>query len=194
MKEHISPQDLGSLTPAQRENLRSMWKPAKYDHAVASICINAETDEYKDIEFVVGEVLVVDSGRIPRIVLRRLRLMDDRVNGEDVAPEILEEGEDSSVEEDGTVDFEPEALYIEPDELFNLEDCLPLLSIGQMIDYIRKSKFGQRGFKLSIPPQDGKIFEDQAFRLIDSDGETYENEELCDLLWDIFKTYILGAI
>ncbi|HOK42525.1 MAG TPA: hypothetical protein PLD49_02510 [Thermoclostridium caenicola] len=196
MKEHITPQDLQSLTASQKEMLRSLWKPEVNQMAVASICTNVETEEYKDIEFVIGQVLIVDSGRFPRIVLRRLRLTENE-NGEDgdTAPE-SDAAEDIFDEEpDGDAyDGDFDALYIEPDEFFNLEDCLPLLSIGQMIDYIRKSKFGQRGFKLLIPPEEGKLFEQNTFRLEDSDEETYENAELCDLLWDIFKSYVLGVL
>ena len=62
------------------------------------------------------------------------------------------------------------------------------------MSFIRKSKFGQRGFKLLIPPEEGKLFEQNTFRLEDSDEETYENAELCDLLWDIFKSYVLGVL
>jgi len=207
MKEHISPRDLSVLTPAQKEMLRSLWKPAVNDRAVASICINAETDEYKDIEFVVGQILINDMGRYPRFVLRRLRLTDDDADAGDTAPGAGEDtgapsdipdwdgGEYEESDESGSessYDFGP--LYIEPDEFFNLEDCLPLLSIGQMMEYIRKSKFGQRGYKLIIPPEEGKLFEQRMFRLEDSDGEGYENEELCDLLWEVFKIYVLGVL
>lgn len=177
--------------------LRSLWKPAINDLAVASICTNVETDEYEDIEFVVGQVLINDSGRVPRIVLRRLRLTEDQME-EEIAPEAGEDHdalmEARAGDEGDEYDEDFDCLYIEPEEFFNLEDCLPLLSIGQLIDYIRKSKFGQRGYKLMIPPEESKLFEQSLFRLEDSDGEVYENQELCDLLWDIFKTYVLGVL
>lgn len=207
MKEHISPQDLNTLTPAQKGMLRSLWRPAVNDRAVASICINAETDEYKDIEFVVGQILINDTGRYPRFVLRRLRLTDDLADEGDTAPEAgegMDAAEDVPAWDEGAYEDEYEdedetgevfdALYIEPDEFYNLEDCLPLLSIGQMMDYIRKSRFGQRGYKLIIPPEEGKLFEQRMFRLEDSDGEGYENEDLCDLLWEVFKIYVLGVL
>lgn len=134
--------------------LRSLWKPAINDLAVASICTNVETDEYEDIEFVVGQVLINDSGRVPRIVLRRLRLTEDQME-EEIAPEAGEDHdalmEARAGDEGDEYDEDFDCLYIEPEEFFNLEDCLPLLSIGQLIDYIRKSKFGQRGYKLMIP-------------------------------------------
>jgi len=196
MKEHITPEDLKSLTAGQKEMLRSLWKPDVNQLAVASICTNVETEEYKDIEFVIGQVLINDSGRLPRIVLRRLRLMENEAEEDgDTAP--VSDAPDGLFAEESDVDEfagDFDALYIEPDEFFNLEDCLPLLSIGQLLDYIRKSKFGQRGFKLFIPPEEGKLFEQNTFRLEDRFEETYENEELCDLLWDIFKTYVLGAV
>lgn len=203
MKEHISPQDLNKLTPAQKEMLRSLWKPAVNDRAVASICINAETDEYKDIEFVVGQILINDTGYYPRFVLRRLRLMDYQTDEEDIAPEAdvdtdapagLPAEDDDRYEDQDEDDEAFDALYIEPDEFYNLEDCLPLLSVGQMMDFIRKSRFGQRGYKLIVPPEENKLFEQKLFRLEDSDGEGYENEELCDLLWEVFKTYVLGVL
>lgn len=199
MKGHLSPQDLKPLTASQKEMLRSLWRPAINDMAVASICTNVETDEYEDIEFVVGQVLINDLGRTPRIVLRRLRLMEDPMEQEeDIAPETGGDNDalmDAQAGDEGDeYDEDFDCLYIEPEEFFNLEDCLPLLSIGQMIDYIRKSKFGQRGYKLIIPPEESKLFEQSMFRLEDSDGEGYENQELCDLLWDIFKTYVLGVL
>ncbi len=199
MKEHLSPQDLRPLTASQKEMLRSLWRPAINDMAVASICTNVETDEYEDIEFVVGQVLINDLGRTPRIVLRRLRLMEDPMEQEeDIAPETGGDNdalmEARAGDEGDEYDEDFDCLYIEPEEFFNLEDCLPLLSIGQLIDYIRKSKFGQRGYKLMIPPEESKLFEQSLFRLEDSDGEVYENQELCDLLWDIFKTYVLGVL
>ncbi|HOP72117.1 MAG TPA: hypothetical protein PLO77_02565 [Thermoclostridium caenicola] len=196
MKEHITPEDLKSLTAGQKEMLRSLWKPDVNQLAVASICTNVETEEYKDIEFVIGQVLINDSGRLPRIVLRRLRLMENEAEEDgDTAP-VSDAPDGLFAEESDGDEFagDFDALYIEPDEFFNLEDCLPLLSIGQLLDYIRKSKFGQRGFKLFIPPEEGKLFEQNTFRLEDRDEETYENEELCDLLWDIFKTYVLGVV
>lgn len=36
MKEHITPQDLQSLTASQKEMLRSLWKPEVNQMAVAS--------------------------------------------------------------------------------------------------------------------------------------------------------------
>lgn len=195
MKEHLTPQDLACLTNAQKELLRSLWKPAKNELAVASICTNAETDEYTDIEFVIGQVLIIDTGRYPRIVLQRLRLQDNPAQEEaDIPPEDETDDDDLAGDYSGEEDFEFDTLYIEPENFYNLEDCLPLLSIGQMIDLIRKSKFGQRGYKLIIPPEESKLFENRVFRLEDSDEEGYENQELCDLLWDIFKTYVLGVL
>lgn len=193
MKEHLTPQDLQCLTTAQRETLRSLWKPEKNQLAVASICTNAETDEYKDIEFVIGDVLIMGSGRHPRIVLRRLRLPENESmeDGNNAPENVIT---DDAITDDSDWDEENEAnemLYIEPEDFFQMEDCLPLLSIGQMIDYIRSSRFGQRGFKLIIPPEESKLFERSTFGFEDCDGESYENDELCDLLWDIFKTYIL---
>lgn len=194
MKEYISPQDLKSLTVAQKELFRSLWKPEINQLAVASICTNVETDEYEDIEFVIGQILINDSGQFPRFMLRRLRLMDHQPEEEEnQAPDDYIEDEffDDPDEEDGE-DFD--VLYIEPEEFFNLEDCLPLLSIGQLTEYIRRSRFGQRGFKLIIPPVESKLFEQKLFQLEDSDGEIYENQEFCDLLWNIFKTHVLGVI
>lgn len=186
MKEHITPQDLNSLTNAQKETLRSIWLPEKNDLAAASLCTNVETEEYDDVEFVIGEIQISDKMLHHRMVLRRLRLMDEpEIDGEDEDMIDIPVGDEAD-----SIDDEYEIPYCEPEQYFNFEDCLPLLSIGQMIGMLRKSRVGQNGFQLFIPPDTNKIFERRLFTIEDNEGEAFENEELCDLLWEAVKTIL----
>ena len=185
MKEHISVEDLKGLSDSQKEALRFAWVPEKNDLVLASICMNVETEEYDDIEFVVGEIVLNENTRTPHIVLRRFKLLDNNTEedeGEFDEQELVEIGD---MEDENSF----EMVYCEPEQYFNKEDCLPLLNIGQLIHFLRRSKFGQNGFKVFIPPEDIKLF-DTPFSIEDRDGETYENEELCDLLWDSLKTVL----
>lgn len=197
MKEHLSPKDLNDLTNAQKHTLRSTWLPEKNDLVAAYICTNVETEEYDEIEFVIGEVLIKDKIMHHQIVLRRLRLVDEpEVEDEEgeaddgTAKKTSDKFDDETVD-DAALDEEGfEIPYCEPEQYFNILDCLPLLSIGQMIVMLRKSRVGQNGIKLFIPPDSTKIFEHRLFTLEDNEGEAFESEEICDLLWDAVKTIL----
>ncbi len=54
MKYRITKEDIAQLTDAQKKRLNELWLPDKYDVVLANICINAETEEYVQFEFVVG--------------------------------------------------------------------------------------------------------------------------------------------
>lgn len=203
MKEHLSLEDLKGLTIAQKEMLRSMWLPKVNDLAVASICRNVETEEYEDIPFVVGQVLIAGGARGQKIVLRRLMLVDDPEIGaeEDAggdedkpAGENPEDDWDESAggydEEDLGDEDGSEMMYIEPGQYFMIEDCLPLLSIGQMIALLRRSKIGQNGLQIYIPPETDRIIDRRLFAIEDSEGVAFESEGLCDLLWEAVKTLL----
>jgi hypothetical protein len=58
MKMHLTLEDLEQLNGSQKIMLSELWRPAKYDIAVASICMNAETEEYDTFEFVIGNILI----------------------------------------------------------------------------------------------------------------------------------------
>lgn len=181
MKEHISCEDLLSLNESQKQNLRYLWLPEKNDLAMASICTNVETDEYDNIEFVIGEVIVDEDHH--RVTLRRYKLLDDSIFEENQEPVENQE----LVESEEGFEFE----YAEPDQYFSKEDCLPLMSVGQMIQFLRKNKYSQSGFRLVIPAVVNKLFADEmSYTLEDSYGEAYKEEELVNCLWEAVKSVL----
>jgi hypothetical protein len=174
MKQNLTVEDLNSLTFSQKQTLNSMWIPAKYDLAVASVCKDAENDLYEDLEFVVGDIILTPGSTT--LTLERLRLP----------------GDFSFVDEEQTVEDEDssEEVYydnaIDPGDYFHKEDCLPLLNIGQLIEMIRRTKSGHDGFSLVIPQTNG--FEsEEGFIINDRFGEVERDAELIDLLFKILK-------
>lgn len=167
MKQHITPEQLLALNNTQKANLMDLWLPEVNTLAMARICRDVINDEYENITFVIGEVLVVEGHG--DLVLRRYRLQDDT---------IAEEAQEPSFEEE---EFEPE--YIEPEQYFNKEDCLPLLNVGQLIELLCRVRYGQDGFDISIPPVK-KLPGDRDCRVMNSNELEYEEEELCDALWN----------
>ena len=112
MKQRLSISDVESLTPSQQTSLRRIWTPQRYDIAVSRMCVNVETDEYKWLEFAVGDIDVRSNGDL---VLKDLRLTDGYVK--------IMEGESIDAEE----------FSLQEPTSFVKTDTLPLLSIGQMI-------------------------------------------------------------
>lgn len=115
MKQRISISDLEKLSAKQQNNLRDYWTPEKYDIAVSKFITNVETDEFRWIEYAIGDIEVKNSGRI---VLKDLRLTDGYIK--------INEGE-----EFGNEDFE-----LQEPASFRKDESLPLLNIGQMISML----------------------------------------------------------
>lgn len=178
MKLHLNPEDLESLSLQQKESLRYLWMPEKNEMVCAFICTNAETEEYSSIVFVTGEVLLDELRN--RLILRSYKLKEEEA-GEDLPENLADETEDESF------DDETEPFYIEPEQFFNKEDCLPLLNVGQLIDLLKKTRLKNTGVNLHIPGgEQGKLFE-KGYTLELPDGEAFEDDELCDLLWNVLK-------
>ena len=112
MKQRLTIDEVIMLTPSQQRNLRSIWTPARYDIAVSRICVNAEKDEYKWLEFAIGDIVVHKNGDS---ILNDLRLTDGYVK--------ISEGETSDDEQ-----FE-----LQEPTSFLKSESLPLLTIGQMM-------------------------------------------------------------
>ncbi len=167
MKQHITPEQLLALSNTQRVNLHDMWLPQVNTLAMARICKDVINDEYDNIVFVIGEVIVTE-GRTD-LVLRRYRLVDEI---------ILEDDQELTESEE---ELEPD--YIEPEQYFNKEDCLPLLSIGQLIELLGHVRYGQDGFEISIPPVKRQLG-DGDYCVMNRNELEYEEEELCDALWN----------
>jgi len=172
MKLNLTVKDLESLTFSQKQSLNSLWLPAVYDRAVASVCKDAENDIYENPEFVVGEVILSEKGTF---TLKRLRKPEELTIDEETP---VNEEESS---EEVFYDFE-----FDPGDYFLKENCLPLFNIGQLIDCLRKTKAGQGGFSLDIPPMSGAGAE-KGFKISDRYGEVDNDVELIDLLFKILK-------
>lgn len=177
MKQHITVEELKTLSDSQKQTLNARWLPGKYDRVVASVCKDVENDVYEDVEFIIGEI-ILNNGT--RITLRRLRLLDD----------IIVEDNELPIDDESPSDDENYDMTLnDPGDYFMKEDCLPLLSVGQLISFIRNTKAGQNGFSLGIPPINDRLF-DQCFTLDDRFGEVNKAEELTDLLFDTLKTML----
>ena len=112
MKQRLTISEVTALTYKQQDTLRRIWKPERYDIAVSRVCVNAEKDEYKWLEFAVGDIDVRKGGEV---VLNDLRLTDGFVK--------INEGETADEEH-----FE-----LQEPTAFLKAETLPLLTIGQMM-------------------------------------------------------------
>lgn len=185
MKQHITAEDLLKLNSSQMLNLRDMWMPEPNTMAMARICKDVINDEYDTIVFVIGEVIVLEDST--RLVLRRLKLVDDNIADDididqdmELPDELPEEDDD-----DEEIFFE----YSEPGQYFSKDDCLPILNIGQMIEILNRVKFGQDGFSIFIPPA-RRFAGDSGPRVINGEEMEFEEEELCDALWNALVQFL----
>ena len=171
MKKRLSMDDILLLTTSQQNNLRQIWNPERYDIAVSKMCINAETDEYKWLEFAVGDIDVLKNGEV---ILKDLRLTDGYVK--------IMDGEAHS--EDFMELQEPTA--------FQKSECLPLLTIGQMITMLHmldKTKYhfyllsGNEKYACEIGDFNSSI-KAQLLR------KANKYDEIVDVLWSMLKTIL----
>lgn len=182
MKQYVTPEQLLALSNTQRANLMDLWLPQVNTLAMARICKDVINDEYDNIVFVIGEVIVTE-GRND-LILRRYRLLDESFFEENSTEEISGEANDDAENgglPDDEEEFEP--VYTEPEQYFNKADCLPLPGIGQLIEWLRHLRYGQDGFDISIPPV-RKLPGDKDFVVMNRNELEYEEEELCDALWN----------
>lgn len=196
MKKHITAKDIAQLSESQKQNLNQLWLPEKYDTALAYICKNAETEEFDEIEFVVGKVLVYHN----HIILYDIKHQNlegnledqDEMESETLHEEQSEEtnSEESSYDESEEIDEDIEDVdfgYERP-TTFSKEDCIPLLNIGQMIEILERS--GYKNCEFSLFVTDGETGCDMGTSSLNSSGNDYNPAELCDSLWDCIKKLI----
>ena len=112
MKQRLTIDEVTTLSFSQQESLRKIWIPERYDIAVSRVCVNAEKDLYKWLEFAVGDIVVHWNNET---ILNDLRLTDGFVK--------INEGE--TADDDNFELIEPTA--------FLKSETLPLLTIGQMM-------------------------------------------------------------
>jgi len=171
MKQRISIEDVADLTYPQQTNLRNIWTPARYDIAVSRMCTDAERDEYKWIEFAIGDIRAFENGVV---ILKDLRLTDGYVK--------IMDGE--TLDSDDIELQEPTA--------FHKSESLPLLSIGQMISMLHildKSKYhfyllsGNSKYACEI----GDFNSTLKAGLLDKKDKY---DEICEVLWTSIKTIL----
>jgi hypothetical protein len=198
MKQRINRDDLNEITETQKQRLCKLWVPQLYDLAVANLCLDAENDRYQQFEFVIGNVIVQNHYQGVRVILCNLQ-----VPTTDGAVVIDEESEDK-VDETAASDSDLMDFSFSEDEevmpglgevsFFNKEECLPLLSIGQMIDLLKQHREEKSGFFITVPGDNTEGFAGGDKNYSFSSGNPwsnyqveYEGEELCDILWECVK-------
>lgn len=192
MKRNITKQDIESLTDSQKVSLRELWLPEKHDLAIAYICSNAETEEYDEIEFVVGEV-ILNGNQITLVDIRHPATEnDDNTDGVVTKDDSLDFNEEWDSEVDFIVEFDDEDfefIYERP-TTFSKKDCLPLLSITQMIEIFERRNYKDANFYI-LAASDEKSCEIGNNNVsLDNYGVEYETAELCDVLWENLKTLL----
>ncbi|MDP4183045.1 MAG: hypothetical protein Q8942_18405 [Bacillota bacterium] len=185
MKQHISISDLLELTEEQKQELRFIWIPKERDLAVATICSNAEDNSFDNIVFTVGklECEEFETGRDPKsrrkrlsMVLRSLKLVDESFY------ENIEKNDDN-------VD-ELSLEYQAPDDYFDLSECLPLLSIGQMIEILNDHYFVGQDFSIDYNGQENLFRISLRNSILNDKDSDYTSHEVCDVLWKAVKTIL----
>ena len=192
MKRNITKQDIESLTDSQKVSLRELWLPEKHDLAIAYICSNAETEEYDEIEFVVGEV-ILNGNQITLVDIRHPATEnDDNTDGVVTKDDSLDFNEEWDSEVDFIDEFDDEDfefIYERP-TTFSKKDCLPLLSITQMIEIYERRNYKDANFYI-LAASDEKSCEIGNNNVsLDNYGVEYETAEFCDVLWENLKTLL----
>jgi len=171
MKQRLSITDVETLTQSQQNALRRIWLPERYDIAVSRICVNAETEEYKWLEFAVGDIIIRKDGEL---VLKDLRLTDGYVK--------IMEGESA----------DDEVFQLQEPTSFTKSDALPLLTVGQMITMLYmldKSKYhfylltGNKSYACEIGDFNSKL----KTQILSQNDKI---DELVDVLWTTLKTIL----
>lgn len=182
MKQYITLEDLMELTQYQRDRLNDLWMPKKYDLAAAFLCKDAENNEYDIFEFVIGHVNIGETRSGYHMTLMNLESIRSWGSAaEETSEETSEEisDEDEFNEEDFCFEYE------RPD-VYSKNDCLPLLNIGQMLEMLKKCGYGNGSLYANIA-DDSRNGVGREIMQYEEYGMDYENEELCDALWNAIK-------
>jgi len=171
MKQRLSIADVETLTLTQQTNLRRIWLPQRYDIAVSQFCLSVEPEEYKWVEFAIGDIEIRRDGEM---VLKDLRLTDGYVKISD------------------TETIDAAEFHLDEPHSFDKSDSLPLLTIGQMISMLYmldKSRYhfylltGNNNYISEIGDFNSKL-KPELLQKHD------KNDELIDVLWTTFKTVL----
>ncbi len=170
MKQRLSLADIEDLTHSQQTNLRRVWIPERYDIAVSKMITNAETGEFKWIEYAVGKIDIMPGD----LILNDLRITDGY----------------SKISQSETVDAED--FMIEEPASFRKSESLPLLTIGQMISMLHM--IDKRNYHFYLLTGNDKY----ASEIGDFNSELKSsilskssiNDDIVDVLWTLLKTIL----
>jgi len=171
MKQRIEVKDLNQLTVLQKDNLRNLWSPARYDLVIAYVCADVEKEIYNEVEFTIGRVKIKPTGST---TLFDLRAIEGYHKLFPASPDA--EGE----------------LPPEDPIVFEKTECLPLLSVGQMIEIMQKLNFSRYHFYILAGTGTSGCevgnFNSILKTSILRDG--YDKRELCDVLWEMIVSLL----
>lgn len=167
MKQRITVEEVDILNNEQKINLRNLWIPQPTDVAFATVCTDVENEQYEYKKFVIGSVNVVQHPHGYCSVYLNSLLRPESVDKDfKELLDMLERNEE--IEE------------ISLEEVFDKEECLPLLDIGQLIEILKRQKYGEEYFYISISPEIAEIGRGTY-------TADFEESELCDGLWQAVK-------
>ena len=189
MKKCLSPDDVLELSETGKSALRDLWQPNKCDVALEIVWKDVENDLFDGFVLMVTDVgLRVAYNQQCNVMLKVCYLgKPPQYENLDSEAETEESDEDDSYVDTTEIENPDADLETDPEDkeqtattehLLNKESCLPLFSIGQMIEIVKKHKS-----ELSI-----SFTLEEAICYID--GQEFCGEELCDALWEAVKTLL----
>lgn len=215
MKMRITVEDIKQLNETQKRWLMELWKPQKYDVAVASICMDVENEIYDEFEFVVGRIAldkhaniyIHDITHTPSDSTEDIDESDTGASDQQSSTGLFKTAvknleipfanspdspqndeasdEEDYYEDDGETEDGFEMEYTRPG-FFNKEDCIPLLNIGQIIELLQRFDYGNGDFYLIAST--GEVGCEMGKNASTwEDYRNYESRELCDVLWELLK-------
>jgi hypothetical protein len=186
MKQNITIENLMELTEYQKDRLNDLWIPKKYDLAAGILCKDAENNEYDVFEFVIGRVNIRETRSGYHMTLMNLEALRSWGDQEDTEEE--EEEVEVDMEEYNEEDFMFE--YERPD-VYGKGDCMPLLSIGQMLEFLSKCGYGNGNFYVNCQKETNGWGVGRDIEQYIDFGTDQNGEELCDALWAAVKEALL---
>lgn len=183
MKQRITLEDLTGLTEYQRDRLNDLWEPQRYDVAAGFLCMDAENNKYDIFEFVVGHVNIREARAGYHMTLINLEALRSMKEQEEAAEE-EENAEEVNFDEFDEEDFTFE--YERPD-IYNKSDCIPLLTIGQMFEILKKCGYGNGSFYADFDKDRNEAGVGRDIEQFIDFGMDFTGEELCNALWEAVK-------
>lgn len=188
MKKRVNWDELNALTESQKNTLRQMWQPEKYELIAVPMCQDLENEAY-DYDIYVIQALQVNSiNEDKRYGASRFPVKDYEYHEVIFEAIPLQQSSwEDAVVDDADADAEAETAFeaeedLEPATgekgyLINKECCLPALDIAQMLEMLERKK-DAISFSLEITPE---------FKVCRVNEFEFEGDCLCDLLWQALQ-------